>query len=332
MHSKSELKELEQSVKKLDLNLFVWVIARTAIEFDNEIDGLRKNGSFNFVLKIIEDCETLIDVKRRALLLIFNLEISKKEKIDFLNKLCYEIPHSDLVRQLKIINSNKRLASFIYYNLNPDITIKHNLNKPTGLESLISHDFINIDLNELIVDQSSTYTYANHRNFSEKNTNQYVKENQNLEPIKNKSFNKEIFHKGELVYFYGNNTSLLVNLELIDRFLIGKDYTYSFNAFMRTFNEIQKKSRTAIDKNMENNSFSIWLYTYIEKNIINCEIVNNINYVPSNDEERINLMLHQLDIWFLLDESRYKETLRRIQLAWNKKKFDHRKREEKCKK
>ncbi|CAM4160001.1 hypothetical protein [Acinetobacter pragensis] len=330
MHSKSELKELEQSVKKLDLNLFVWVIARTAIEFDNEIDGLTKNRIFNFVLKIIEDCETLIDIKRRALLLIFNLEISKKEKIEFLNKLCYEIPHSDLIRQLKIINNNKRLASFIYYNLNPDINIEHNLNKSTDLESLISHNFINIDLNELIVDNSSTY--VNHRKFTEKNTNQYVKENKNLKPIKNKSFNKEIFNKGELVYFHGNNTSLLVNLELIDKFLRGKDYTYAFNAFMLTFNEIQKKSRTAIDKNMENNSFSIWLYTYIEKNIINCEINNNINYVPSNDEERINLMLHQLDIWFLLDESRHKETLRRIQLAWNKKKFDHRKREEKCKK
>lgn len=335
MCSKSELKELEVYLKKIDSNLFIWVICKIMMRFKNEFVDRSRNTIFSNTLKIIENCETLTDVKGKALLLLLDLKIDRKEKIEFLNELRYDTPNSDLLRQLKIIQGNKRLSDFIYYNLNSKITIKFNKERPTGIESLITENYkhIDVDIDELLLGRTSEHERVDDLLVDEITTNHDIKSNQNLENTKTHLSNKKpIFSRDELVYFYSNNTSLLVNLELIYKFLRKKNYTYDFNSHMRTFEDIRKKSQTIIGKKIKNNDFASWLYSYIEKNIVNCEISYNIHYVPSNDEERTNLMLHQLDIWFLLDESRYDQSLKRIQLAWNKKEFDKRKRVEKDKK
>jgi len=326
MSSKSELKELESYLKKIDPNFFIWVIFKIMIRFKNEFPNTTKNNIFSKILKIIENCETLTDVKGRALLLILDLKIDRKSKIEFLNELRYDTPNSDLLRQLKIIQSNKRLSDFIYYKLDNKVDIKNNKMEKTVSELLIGNHDEEMSVNELLLGTRSKYKKVRDIRSCEKSI-------QNLEFIEtNLSNKKTIFYKDELVYFYSNNTSLLVNLELIDKFLCKQSYNYAFNYHMRTFEEIQKKSQTIIGKKIKNNDFAAWLYSYIEKNIVNCELSCNINYIPSNDQERTNLMLHQLDIWYLLDESRFDQFLKKTQSAWNKKIFDGRKRAAKDKK
>jgi len=329
MSSTSELKELERYIKKIDSNLFIWVIFKIMKMYRNT----SKSNIYISVLNIVENCSTLTDIKNKAMLLIFDLKISQKEKIDLLNEIHYDTPSSEFLRQLKIIQSNKRLSDFIYYNLNSNITIESNQKRPKGIESLIAENHKDIAINELLIGGTTKCESIYNMHTDEKLTSNHTDNTQNLKTVETHLSNKKtIFHQDELVYFYNNNTSLLVNLELTDKYLHEGSYSYSFNSYMRTFEEIQKKSRTIIGQNIKKHDFANWLHSYIEKNIINCEIPYNIDYVPSNDEERTNLMLHQIDIWYLLDESRFDYFLKKTQSAWNKKTFDERKRALKDKK
>ena len=135
-----------------------------------------------------------------------------------------------------------------------------------------------------------------------------------------------IFDSNELIQTYSNNTPLLANLFLTDLFFRRVDYENTFSTHFKEFMNIKNKSKTIIERNLKKEGFSEWLFNYIEKNIIHGEMTQNTDYSPYTPEEKTNFMLHQLDLWYLLDEERYDETLKKIQSAWNKKTHDARKR------
>lgn len=286
MHIKDELKELDHIIKKIDSNLFIWVLMKFANKFENEFDDLlekkidNQNSIFNKTLEIIKNCETLTNIRGKVLLLIFDLNIDIRTKKYFLNELIHDQPDLDLLRYLRAIKNDKRLADFIFYDINKNGRI-------------FKSRTLDIDCKNLLIASSD----------------------------------KNIFHKHELTNFYSNNMQILVNFYLTDRYLRGKRVESIFNKHFSKLESIKKISKTIIEKNIKNNEFAEWMYSYIEKNIIdNNELTSNINYTPHTLEEKKSFVLHQLDIWFLLDEDRYNEALKKIQRAWHKKNHDARKR------
>ena len=289
MRSKDELKELEGYFKKVNLNFSIWVLIKILDRFESEVEiflkeNIDSNKSiFQISIGIIKDCEDLDQIRSKALLLLFDLNIEFKTKLQFLKELVHEQPDASLMRSLNAIKKDKRLADFIFYNINQDGKILKYRENPQDLESLLV----------------------------EKN-------------------NKTIFYKHELLSFYYNNTPILVNLYLTDKYVRKRRFESNFNKFFKSLNSIKKESKTIIGKNVENNAFIEWLYTYTEKNIINNnELTLNINYTPHTLEERKNLLLHQLDVWSELDKERYAIALNKIQSNWHKKNHDDRKRNKK---
>lgn len=278
MYIKDELKELDHIIKKIDSNLFIWVLMKFANKFKNEFNDLlekeidNQNSIFNKTLEIIKNCGTLTDVKGKVLLLIFDLNIDIRTKKHFLNELIHDQPNHELLRYLKAIKNDKRLADFIFYDINQK-------------DRIFKYRTLDIDYKNLLIAGSD----------------------------------KNIFYKHELTNFYSNNMQILVNFYLTDRYLRGKRVQSIFDKHFRELESIKKISKTVIEKNIKNNEFAEWMYSYIEKNIIdNNELTSNTNYTPHNLEEKKSFVLHQLDIWSLLDEDRYNKTLKKIQIAWHK--------------
>ena len=289
MSSKDELKELEVHFKKVNPNLSIWLLMNILYRFESEVKiSPNKNiDSDKCILQIsinmIQDCEDLNQVRSKALLLFFNLNIELKTKTQFLKELVHDQPDISLMRSLKAIKEDKRLADFIFYNINKD-------------GKILKYRKVSQDLEKLLVGKN----------------------------------NKYIFYKDELVSFYSTNTPILVNLYLTDKYLRKRSFEKNFNNLFKTLDSIKKESKTVIGKNIENNAFIAWLYTYVEKNIINNnELTLNINYTPHTLEERKNLLIHQLDVWCELDKERYTMALKKIQSTWHKKIHDDRRRKEK---
>ncbi|MCH7329019.1 hypothetical protein [Acinetobacter modestus] len=275
MKTTEELKELETGLKKIDINLSIWIMIRFMCNFRKDFDLLFKKPIHvpNEVIYIIRQCETLIDIRKKVTLLILDLPIDLRYKKDYLKELNLENPDSELKRILKIIHNDKRLADFIYYNLEYESHIKFNPLLGTTI-----------------------------------------------------SRKKIIFHEDELIRYYSNNSPLQANFNLVDLYIRENNYKKSFNNLFRELNNIKKISKTVIGNNIENKEFSEWLFEYIEKNIILASMTSNTTYVPYTSEERKNFMLHQLDVWYLLDPNRYDQVLKKIQSAWHKKAHDARKR------
>lgn len=291
MHLKNELKELEGLFKKFDQNLFIWFLIELFHNFETECyDYLNKNlssseSTFNTLINMLKDCEDLNQVKSKSLFFFSKLDLDHNTKQNFLNNVIYDPPNTSLTRHLKMIQTDRRLADFIFFNINEGGYILKYAEAPMDLEGLIE-------------------------------TNN----------------NKNIFYKDELINFYSNNSAILVNLYIAFKFSTGKPYEERFYDLIKEFESIKKLSKTVIGKNIENDIFFEWLYNYIEKNIINNnEITYNIKYTPHTVKEKKNLLLHQLDVWAILDSKRYATVLAKIQSAWHKKTHDDRKRKAKLK-
>ncbi|MCS4298901.1 MULTISPECIES: hypothetical protein [Acinetobacter] len=149
----------------------------------------------------------------------------------------------------------------------------------------------------------------------------------NLDDLIAREPSKElVFHSNELIQTYSNNTSLLANLVLMSLYFEKENYESTFNLYFKKLEIIKKKSKTIIERNLNKEGFTEWLFSYIEKNIIHGEMTQNTDYTPYTSEEKTNFMLHQLDLWYLLDEEKYDKVLKKVQLAWHKKTHDARKR------
>lgn len=282
MKSPDELKEIEVLLNKIDINLYIWVTIKTFNKFqrDSEILFGRKIYYFNETLKVIQRCETLIDVKKELTTLILGLPTDLSLKKKFLKELPFEYPYAEFRTSLKKIHSEKRLADFIYYFLDHSIDIPSNKNN-------------NKQLTELLI----------------------------ASPQK-----KVIFYNDELVYFYSNNSPLLANLYLVEKYIEQNNCKKFFNTYLTIFIQIKKQSKTIIENHIQNKEFSQWLFDYIEKNIIASEMSYRTTYIPYTIDERKSFMLHQLDLWYTLDIRRYHQVLKKIQSTWNKRSHDARKR------
>lgn len=128
MKSPDELKEIEALLKTIDINLYIWVIIKIFNKFQSDFEFLfeRKINYFDETLNIIQRCETLIDVKKELtrLILVLPTDLSLKKK--FLKELPFLYPNAEFRTFLKKINSEKRLADFIYYSLDDSIDISFN--------------------------------------------------------------------------------------------------------------------------------------------------------------------------------------------------------------
>lgn len=295
MSSKDEVKELESIINSFDSELSIWLLLKLIDRFENELqDLLRPINTHENLLSLkfdhlysskqasilVKQCESLKNVKSKSLLILLDLEIDIKIKKSFLKEIKHDNPDFEIVRILKIIEKDKRLAHFINY-----LSIKEN--------------------------------------------NLFVRSLLGSNRIQSKDQIKNIFDQNELVCFYSNNTPLLVNLNFTIQYLNKENYEQFFKDCFNKMKYIQKKSNTVIDKNIKNKEFSDWLFNYIEKNIIDDEMTSNTTYTPYTSEEKVNFMLHQLDLWCILDEDRYDQVLKRIQAAWHKKTHDERKRKTK---
>lgn len=130
MNQKDELRELELIINKFNPDLYIWVILKFIYRYSYMYsDTLNAK---DITLSFIEKCETNDDVKSKLLLLIFDLNIDKKSKIRYLQEILHEKPENNLLKILKIIRENKRLADYFYYNLD------NNYNKNRSISKLIN--------------------------------------------------------------------------------------------------------------------------------------------------------------------------------------------------
>lgn len=86
MRSKDELKELEGYFKKVNLNFSIWVLIKILYRFESEVEMFLKENIdsnksiFQISIDIIKDCEDLNQIRSKAVLLLFNLNIEFKKK------------------------------------------------------------------------------------------------------------------------------------------------------------------------------------------------------------------------------------------------------------
>ncbi|ENW83069.1 MULTISPECIES: hypothetical protein [unclassified Acinetobacter] len=195
----------------------------------------------------------------------------------------------ELKRLLTLINNDKNFANFYL------TTIKNNRDDLNEIRSEIS----------AFLSQKHEYDHE----LSEKH--EYEHDLYKILPSlpSKEVFKNPIIQANKKIILDFNNRyrdDFLKPIKLVAIVLLIKDY-----------DDIQKISRTIINKKISNKTFVEWLYNYLDKK-------TQFPYTPVTLEEKKELVLLQLNFWFFIDSKAYYKVLEKIQSTWNKRNFDKR--------